>query len=146
LLIECGDLLLRVEQIVVINIYFQDELEIYKLVEQEQIFKDGRVRHRNISTSIGEKMKQLESPIDATKRALKEELGIQMTADDFNFQLLEFFNEDRPAVPSVSFPGLWTKRNLYFTEIYLPKKFYRPDGYMEIQSDKSSYFVWQKVD
>lgn len=89
-------------------------------------------------------MKPSETPFEAARRALKEELGIQISPELVS-QSFVFFIEDRPPVISTSFPGLWTKRTLYISDFYLPSNCYQPEGYVENQSDKSTYFVWQRV-
>ena len=109
------------------------------LVEEKQIFSDGRIRKRNINTSIGEKMRPSESPIEAGIRAMQEELKIS------DITLTPIGTEERDLVASTSFPGLWTKNTIHLFETYLNTKQFKPEGYMEIQPDKTSYFMWVEI-
>lgn len=134
-----NDRILRIVTGVVINVFFQQGQDILKLIEDKQIFVDGRERRRNLSTSIGEKMKTGESPDAAANRALREELGIVGVA------ISNTGVENREPIPSTTYPGLWTKNTFYVYEAQLPPHHFRPEGYVEIQDDKTSYFIWQKT-
>ena len=68
--------LLRVVRGVGINVFYQDKGRLLRLQETRQVFSDGRGRRRDLSTSVGEKMKPDESPNEAATRTLTEELGI----------------------------------------------------------------------
>ncbi len=123
-----------------LNIYHQDGKRILKLEEEKQVFRDGRERRRNLETSIGEKMKNGETPEGAAYRALKEELGISE----------KLALEAGPAivkgpVTSESFPGLKTIYIIFIYDCFLPDHFYKSEGYREEQKDKTSYFVWKDV-
>lgn len=139
-LVEKEGLLVRVERGVILNVYFDN----LKLIEDRQVFNDGRVRRRNISTSIGEKLKPKETPLVGARRALKEELGI-VTSGKLIPRSTIFTIEDRTLVPSTSFPGLWTKRTLWGTEVTLTSEYYKPEGYVEIQKDKRTHFTWREI-
>lgn len=136
--------LVRKEKGVALNIYYQDGKTLLKLFEIEQRFKDGRIKKRNLSTSIGEKMKPGENPVIATGRALTEELGIenpQKIIEDIKFITLE----NKP-VASESFPGLFTQRKIHIADIYLSEEYYKQEGYIERQPDKTTIFEWKKVE
>lgn len=124
---------LRIVTGVGVNVLFQH----LKLVEEKQIFSDGRERRRGLSTSVGEKMKAGESPDEAAIRTLKEELGIVGVA------ISNTGVENREPVPSTSYPGLWTKNTVYIYGARLSSHQFRHEGYIEVQSDKTSYFVWR---
>lgn len=111
------------------------------LVEDRQVFKDGRVRRRDIIGSIGEKMKPDEDPLLAARRALAEELGITDPAITLSYEgILE-----KDIDFSQSYPGLTTLYVMHHFSIELPEEHFRPDGYVEHQSDKSTYWVWQPL-
>jgi hypothetical protein len=131
--------IIRFEKGVNIDVYYRQKETIWKLIEEKQVFTDGRVKRRNLSTSIGEKMKPGESPLETAARGMREELGIIGVA----FASLRF--EDQPLVPSTSFPGLFTKRNVFFFETTLSAEQYNPEGYREIQADKTNYFIWIRL-
>lgn len=121
-----------------INIYYKAGKQVFKLKEDKQIFSNKSVRQRNISTSLGEKMKPGELPKEAAQRALKEELGI--TA----YELGKPTIEDREPKVSGTYPGLLTKHYVYVFTVSLREEDYKPEGYIEVQTDKTTYFVWKE--
>jgi hypothetical protein len=115
--------------------------ETYKLIEEKQVFSDGRTRVRVPDWSVGEKIKPGEENIEAiTKRALYEELGIQ---DNFGIHEGEHVEEE---VDSKSYPGLVSRRNRFNVMVEIDPAQYRPEGYTEVQSDKTTYFTWRRVE
>jgi len=116
----------------------------FTLVEDRQVFSDGRTRSRpqHFGTSVNEKLKPGEDPYLGAVRALSEELGIELTPLD----ILTYKGpkEVGPA-PSQSYPGLLSRftRHEYLWEI--PHGFYKPEGYVEVQPDKTTYFLWKKL-
>lgn len=131
---------LRVEAGVGINVYFNEGKNSLVLVEDRQVFKDGRIRRRNLPTSIGEKMRPGESPLEAVSRAFSEELNIVAIGVIFSIG-----EEDRQPVSSVSFPGLWTKRKIHVFDTTMPPEYFKPEGYVEEQEDKTNYYEWRVV-
>jgi len=123
-------------------VYYADGNRILKLKEEKQVFKGGRERVRTLDTplgysSVGEKMKIGEQPIEAARRAISEELCIK---DDVS--LVHKINFVKGPTPSTSYPGLMTKHVLDIYELFLPTHLYKPEGYMEEQEDKTNYFIW----
>lgn len=141
---ESGENLLRKEKGIAINLFYHDGKNLLKLFETKQIFKDGRTRERELATSVGEKMIPGETPIETVERAFKEELGIKISQRIIKD--IKFVIADNEPVASKAFPGLLTKRLFYIADIFLPKKFYKPEGYIEKQSDKTTFFEWKKVE
>ncbi len=131
--------LIRAEIGVGINVYYIRGDTLLKLEEARQIFSDGRVRTRKLSTSIGEKVKPGEHPDEAALRTFQEELGISSVT------LLNPTLEDRPPVISESFPGLVTKRRVHRYDVQMSDEDFREDGYIETQTDKTTFFVWEEV-
>lgn len=124
----------------VVNIFYTIGTTIWKLAEDKQVFMNGRVRRRDIDTSIGEKMLPNENPLDAAYRAFEEELGIKEKLD------LKYLGEKiKGPIPSISFPGLLSLYYMHAFEVWLPAHLYMPWGYKEIQLDKTTYFTWVKV-
>jgi hypothetical protein len=110
------------------------------LVEDRQIFSDGRVRRRQLTSSIGEKMHSGETPDQAAIRAFKEELGIADPTDiSLDYQGLE-----EKVVASTSYPGIVSHYRTHFYHCLLPERHFNPNGYVEHQVDKSSYWVWRE--
>ncbi len=114
--------------------------DTYRLKEDRQEFKDGRVRTRPMSTSLGEKLKPDELPEEAVARALFEELGIQAS-----HEALEFTGSSESTLDSPSYPGLPSHYVYYDYVVYIDPREFDPQGYREIQSDKTNYFTWQTV-
>lgn len=114
------------------------------LVEDRQVFTDGRTRTRpqHYGTSINEKLKSGEDHYRGAMRALFEELGIDVTPLDV---LTYKGPKEIGPTPSQSYPGLFSRftRHEYLWEI--PHGFYVSEGYVETQSDKTTYFVWKNL-
>lgn len=114
----------------------------YRLYEAKQIFTDGRTRERRLDGSIGEKIKLDET--DITKsigRALSEELGIH---EDFEIKSDEIKHSTEEA-GSQSYPGLKSLRERFDAVVEIKPSQFDPDGYTEVQQDKTTYFAWEKV-
>jgi len=143
--IESGESILEFTDAGVVKITLGSCINIFhrvgdirlKLVEDRQVFKDGREKKRNLSTSIGEKRSPDENPLDCAYRALEEELGISE-----RLPLTDCGPNNSGLVPSVSFPGISTRHFLDIYELELPDHLYKPEGYIEEQEDKTNYFVW----
>jgi len=131
--------LVRLVEGATLNVYYSDGHTSWALVEETQVFNDGRSRTRDV-VGIGEKMRLGEDPKDCAYRALSEELGITE-----KLQLVPKSLSTKGPVPSQSFPGLESVYVTHIFDVFLPEHLYRPEGYKEKQSDKISYFVWKKV-
>ncbi|MGB3023572.1 MAG: hypothetical protein WBB39_02075 [Candidatus Saccharimonadales bacterium] len=126
---------------VAIDVLVEVDGKWLQLIEDKQVFMaDGTERKRNLSTSLGEKRKAGESAVSAMVRALKEELGIDVSEEDFMVG-----EELRQLDMSRSYQGLMTDRGLTYGVILLPPGSYRPEGYVEHQSTKYSLFSWHEV-
>lgn len=132
-----GEVIRRVE-LVHIDVRYRSEGVELQLVEDRQEFKDGRSRRRGL-TGISEKMKPGENPVVSARRALIEELGVN---DQLNFESLD---TEEGTQTSPSYPGLTTGYLRHEMQITLPNSAFRREGYVEDQSDKSTYFVWKEV-
>jgi len=137
---EKSDQIIRYIEFVGIVIYYTDEDDQrWILKEDRQEFKDGRTRRRDMMSSVSEKMKFGENPNLSAIRGIKEELGIEIKSS----QLVKRrdLNYDGG---SNSYPGLKTiyKGHQYICN--LEKEQFDPKGYIEVQEDKSTFFVWQK--
>lgn len=111
-----------------------------KLKEDYQKFTDGRVRRRNNPSSCSEKMHLGENPMAAAVRCAKEELGL------YSFKASQLRNstkEESGIRESMSYPGLDSMTVAYKFECELTDEQYNPDGYIEKQKDKSTFFVWE---
>jgi len=109
------------------------------LVEDRQVFTDGRVRRRQMPTSISEKLHQGEDVFAAVARALEEEIGV------CKFTLLTPVPKTRVEIEdSPSYPGILSEYTKYEVEILIHSSEYCLDGYREVQKDKTTHFVWEK--
>ena len=136
---ENGELLRRLVVGKADILYTSPEGKKYRLVEEKQVFKDGRERRRDLGEAISEKMKPDENPTEATARGVQEELGIE---GDLDMKELAV-NEERLVSPS--YPGLTSQYILHRYEATLKDEQFKQDGYIEEQPDKSTYFVWKEV-
>jgi hypothetical protein len=136
---EEGGRLIRCVEFVGVNIFYKDKSgNIYHLKEDRQEFKDGRVRRRETS-SMSEKTKPGENPVEAAMRGLQEELNVKVTAG----QLINKKDFSKSEV-SNSYPGLESKYVGFKFDCFLNDDQYKENGYIEIQKDKSTYFIWKK--
>lgn len=122
-----------------IDIYYEEGGTRFKLIEDRQEFNDGRVRRRT-GASVNEKIKPGEEPMTAAKRALEEELGITD-----NIEIKEQKTEKKVST-SNSYPGLITLYNFFIFEAILQDAQYKPEGYIECQADKKTFFLWRRME
>lgn len=140
LLVEHKKELLRLVRVAGVNVFYNDGQNEYQLVEDRQEFTDGRTRKRkDVGFSVSEKMLPNEKPEDAVKRAIVEELGILDRVDLMGKGKTEEFLE------SPSYPSLKSKYVRYGFEARLKPNQFNPDGYIQQQSTKTTYFVWRQV-
>jgi len=114
----------------------------YKLTEEKQVFADGRERSRRQAWSVAEKLKAGETDINgAIRRALKEELGVQGEP-----LLVSKIEQREENTTSPSYPGLKARFKTYNLWVFLNPSQFRPEGYKEVQEDKTTYFKWIPID
>lgn len=137
-----GGYLIRSIEFVGVRIYHKDKDNVtWVLKEDKQEFKDGRVRRRNMPSSVSEKMKFGEDPLISSIRGIKEELGVAVEGH----QLIKMKDLSYNG-GSQSYPGLRTKYKGYqFTCLFNNDQF-DENGYIEVQKDKSTFFKWFKKD
>jgi hypothetical protein len=137
-----GEYLIRSIEFVGVRIYHKDKDNVtWVLKEDKQEFKDGRVRRRNMPSSVSEKMKFGEDPLISAIRGIREELGVKIEGH----QLIKMRDLSYNG-GSQSYPGLRTKYKGYqFTCLFNHDQF-DENGYIEVQKDKSTFFKWFKKD
>ncbi len=86
-----------------------------------------------------EKLKPNEDPLDGAKRAIAEELGI--TSD----VVLVDKGVSSEIISGKSYPGLMNEGTLYTYEVILPDEEFKPEGYVEVQEEKTNYFKWKEI-
>ncbi len=134
---ENGDLI-RYVRGVAVNVYYNRQGSLLKLVEDRQEFVNGTSRHRNLTSSFGEKMLPDETALETAVRGLSEELGVS------GYEFINPMIEDREPKISETYPGLMTKHYIQVFDVFLRPEDYKPEGYVEIQHDKSTFFVWKE--
>ena len=110
-----------------------------RLFEEKQVFEDGRIRKRNLVSTVTEKIKAGEWPEEAVYRGLSEELGITQRLN------LTPVGTTVRQLDSPSYPGLTSRYTIHLFEATLPSGEYKPEGYMEHNPDTgiTAYFVWK---
>lgn len=137
---EDGELI-RISEVVAAMVLCVHDDKMYRLKEERQVFKDGRERIRpSAGHSVFEKMKLGENPDEAILRGITEELNI---AGEI---ILNYIKKIENMADSKSYPGIQTKSTTHFFEAMLEASQFNPEGYIEEQLDKSTYFVWELID
>jgi hypothetical protein len=139
---DSGQLLRKVDCIGLKIYHTNDEGKRFLLTEQKQVFTDGRVRSRQLEVSLAEKMAVGESPVIAAIRGLQEELGVKADINGLTGMMFEPVVDTRI---STSYPNLWSQYTIINFDVKLTNKQYEPTGYVEVQKDKSTYFVWLPI-
>lgn len=117
--------------------------QLYRLKEDRQVFKDGRVnpvKRRNLKSSLGEKLKPDEDPEDSISRALSEELGLSEEPTG-----LYFLETEESTFTPDTYPGLESTYSNYKYVATIPTSSFRPEGYVEDQPDKTNYYIWERL-
>lgn len=132
-----GEIVRRVELVHIDVRFTQNGVEL-QLVEDKQVFTDGRERRRGL-TGISEKMKPGENPSISAKRALVEEIGVDSRTD------IQSMGTEEETKTSPSYPGLSTEYLRHEMMTTISEEDFRKDGYTEVQPDKTTYFVWRSI-
>ena len=114
--------------------------DVYVLEEDRQEFNDGRIKRRNLDSSIGEKLKPGEDPKRAVARALHEELGIEDSIE----ALHHIGYDERTFIPD-AFPGLESTYRMHKFVSVISEDAFVPEGYIEVQTDKTNYYTWRLI-
>ena len=114
--------------------------QLHRLVEDRQVFTDGRTRRReDLGGAVKEKIHPSEDPDQAVDRALKEELQVEGKIQKKKLRT-ESLDKESP-----SYPGLRSKYKAHFFEAELFGNQIKQEGYQEVQPDKTTFFIWQDV-
>ena len=136
---ENGKLVRRVS-FVGARVLYKKDGKWLRLYEDKQVFKDGRVRRRaHMPYSAAEKFKTGEDPKEVIVRGVKEELGLDITKDQFTFyNKKEVENND-------DYPGITSYHTGHEFLVIINEDQYDPEGYIERQSDKDVIFIWKPL-
>jgi hypothetical protein len=138
-ILEEGGNLLREIEFAMCEMFYRDGKNLFKLIEKKQVFNDGRTRIRDKESSVSEKIMIGEDPLESLIRGVKEELGIILGESQ-----IEEVGDVKKTESSQSFPGLITKYSGHNFTCFLNQDQYNPNGYVEVQKDKSTYFIWKE--
>ena len=139
-------ILKRCLRVVSAEIYYVDAAGIsYHLVEDRQEFKNGNPPKRRSNVgSMSEKMKPNEEhPNLALVRGMQEELQINLSESQYYPDQARSKKEYKY---SDAYPGLLSEYSIFKYNVRLNQDQYQPAGYQEEQKDKTTYFVWERVD
>lgn len=140
-LVEEDGGLVRYIEFVGIKIFYTDKDGFrWFLKEERQEFNDGRIRRRNIPNSVSEKMKFGEDPLISAIRGIREELGVDIKGHQLSKRRDLHYDGG-----STSYPGLDTKYKGHRFLCEFKDEDFNPNGYIEIQRDKKTFFVWEKI-
>ena len=134
-----GNLLRKVMIVDAAIYHIKDNGRKYYLIEKKQVFADGRERQRDHGYSVAEKAFVGEDPLVAIIRGIREELSICGPINP-----VKIWEVERKLFPK-SYPGLLTHYVGYGFEVFLNEKQFNPNGYIEGQEDKKTYFVWEEL-
>lgn len=138
---ELHGTLTRFIEFVGVKVFYTDKDEqTWILKEDRQEFNDGRVRRRNMPNSVSEKMKSGEDPLISAIRGIREELGIKVYAHQLKKRRDLSYDGG-----SLSYPGLDTKYKGHKFICDIDDNQFEPRGYVEVQSDKKTFFIWIKI-
>lgn len=117
---------------------------LHRLIESHQVFAGGIERPREGDRSVSEKIQSGESPKAAMIRGIHEELGL---TDFAGKGLIRDSRRPRKRYKdsAVSYPGLAVEHIEFQFTWCMPHEYLEPNGYVETQRRKTTYFVWKKA-
>lgn len=116
-----------------------------RLVETHQVLANGAVRDRgDTDRSVSEKIRKGESPRAAMIRGIREELGLSSFAG--NGLTVSTTRTKRSPAGGDSYPNLPAEHVLHQFNWQMPREYFIPEGYIERQTRKTSYFAWKEAE
>lgn len=113
--------------------------EDYQMIKDEDWNENGIRRDRDhLDAWVSEKIHAGEDIRAAIKRGVQEELDVILDDSQVN-EYVETSKEKE----SPSYPWILTIYRILTTTVTLKSNQYNPDGYIEEQPDKNTYFVWE---
>jgi hypothetical protein len=132
--------LVRVGTIVRLDIlYLPSNSCPLKLYEAEQRFCDGRTRTRPTEFAVWEKLKPGEHPDQGVVRALSEELKLVGLVTVQGGQRTEVIRKPD------DYPRISSRFTSFDFVVHLSPETFCPDGYQEIQRQKTTFFKWRAL-
>lgn len=148
--IKQGESLLYLEKGVLVRfvrrvqatVHFVNEGTHLLLHEERQVFANGHVRVRDQRISVSEKRRPNERACAAMQRGIREELSIYLKDPSC---LVHKGKETSKPSSSKTYPGLLTSHYVVRYRLDLVPEDFRPEGYIERQKSKTTYFAWKEV-
>jgi len=125
-----------------VNVFYRDESGLYRLVEAVQNNLVARTwRHRGLNNSLSEKRHAAygETPLQAARRALHEEIGVEQA-----LALEQTAEIIHPAKVERNYSPIPTINETQYFQASLRVENYDPRGYVEEQPTKRTYFHWEE--
>ena len=142
MLIQSENGLLRVVNLINIHVMYNNKGQLLKLREALQVFNDGRYRYRpDRQAAVSEKCHSDESMMSSVQRAIEEELGVKISKYESVLEL----GRNIVTKKSQSYPGILSEYRIEYFLYMMKEENFRPEGYVEIQKDKKTYFPWERV-
>jgi hypothetical protein len=132
--------LVRVGSVVRLDVrYLPADAAPLKLYEAKQRFTDGRTRYRPTEFAVWEKLKAGEDPDSGALRALNEELSLKGSLHTQPWAISEVLRD------ADDYPAIRSRFKTFDFQVYLSPEQFCPDGYQEIQRDKTTTFLWKPL-
>ena len=110
-----------------------------KLYEDRQEFRDGRMRRRELDSSLGEKLEPGEEPQATIARALEEEIGVT------SFTQTSGINSYSNSIYSPSYPGILGDYTTFRASVEIDPDQYQEE-YVEEQKEKVNVMLWFPIE
>jgi hypothetical protein len=122
-------------------------VDVFNPFRTEVLFEAWREKHgkrttRTLGASFAEKIKGDADPKDEVKRGFLEELPLLAG----HVTELRFSGIQEEAGVAYSYPGLATKYKRHCFEAVINEQSYNPEGYITVESDKTTCFLWKPVE
>lgn len=141
-IVHLGSKLGRLVSVVNVDVRAKIGRRSYQLFEDRQdFFRGGETRSRSRGLNcVSEKIKGGETPEEAARRGLLEELSV-----DYKGTLEQGDVEVEHKESSYSYPGLMSIYEAHHFTARFGFDEWNPEGYKEEQLDKTTYFVWHEL-
>ncbi len=142
-LIDLGGKLFLTMRVACVNVWYESEGSKFVLYEEKIVMQgEGggkRVLDRKKGWGITEKVKFGEDPVEAAVRGVGEEIGVKVLPK----QLTNYRCEEKE-LETRAFPTLYASYKFHIYDLVLSGKEVHPNGYIEVDGNKTSYFKWRK--
>lgn len=138
-MVEEDGKLVRVSANIAVDVFNPRRTEVLFEAWRE---KRGKRTTRELGASFAEKMKGNADPEVEVGRGFQEELPL--LADHVTELLPIGVQEEEGA--AYSYPGLGARYTRYCFEAVIDEQAYNPEGYITVETDKTTCFMWKQVE